>query len=136
MMDLPIFCLDLAHCCLIVAVMPVLPTYYYILTDRNFGTHFFDAAGGGPIQAYILVLWPSLVYIIILPAFGVASEIIPTFARKHLFGRTSMIYAVGFAIAFLSFIVWAHHMFYNWYTTIWSVILYVRHYVNCCTNRC
>ena len=99
---------------LLIAVMPVLAgAVTMMLTDKFFGTSFFTAAGGGDPVMFQHIFWffghPE-VYIIVLPAFGVISQIIPTFARKPLFGYSSMVYATA-SIAFLSFIVWAHHMY-------------------------
>lgn len=99
---------------LLIAVMPVLAgAVTMMLTDKYFHTSFFNAAGGGDPILFQHVFWffghPE-VYIMILPAFGIVSEIIPTFSRKRLFGYHFMVYALS-ALAILAFVVWAHHMF-------------------------
>jgi cytochrome c oxidase subunit 1 len=114
-MKLPLFVWSwLITAFLLIVAMPVLAgVVTMILFDRHFGTSFFNAAGGGDPVMYQHLFWffghPE-VYIMILPAFGIISEVIPTFARKKLFGYHFMIGAIA-AIAVLSFMVWGHHMF-------------------------
>ena len=115
LMQMPMFAWSwLITAFLLVAVMPVLAAVVtMMLMDIHFATSFFSAAGGGDPVLFQHIFWffghPE-VYIMILPAFGVVSEILPTFSRKPLFGYHSMVYAL-IAIAVLSFVVWAHHMF-------------------------
>jgi cytochrome c oxidase subunit I len=98
---------------LITALPSVAAAVTMLLTDRHFGTDFFDATGGGDPLLWQHLFWffghPE-VYIMVLPAFGIISEVIPVFSRKPIFGYKA-IAAATVAIAFLGLLVWAHHMF-------------------------
>ena len=112
---LPLFCWSmLAQAIMIILTLPVIAgAVTILLTDRHFGTCFFDPSCGGSALLWQHLFWffghPE-VYIMILPAFGVISEVLPVFARKPIFGYKAVA-ASSIAIAFLSMLVWAHHMF-------------------------
>jgi cytochrome c oxidase subunit 1 len=104
----------LTYSVLLIFALPVIAAAVtMLLTDRHFGTHFFDPAEGGSPLLWQNLFWffghPE-VYIMILPGFGLVSEILPVFARKPIFGYKA-IAASTVAIAFLGFLTWAHHMF-------------------------
>ncbi|MGS0740909.1 cytochrome o ubiquinol oxidase subunit I [Glaciimonas sp. GG7] len=115
MMKMPIFTWTaLCTNVLIVAAFPVLAAVLGMLAlDRVFGTNFFSTDLGGNAMMYVNLIWiwghPE-VYILILPAFGIFSEIVATFSSKRLFGYTSMVYATV-VITILSYLVWLHHFF-------------------------
>jgi len=114
-MRMPVFCWTaLAANLLIVAAFPVLTaTFGMLLLDRYLGFHFFTVAAQGNAMMYVNLFWvwghPE-VYILVLPAFGVFSEVVATFSGKPLFGYRSMV-AATMAICVLSFLVWLHHFF-------------------------
>jgi len=112
---MPVFCWTaLASNLLIVAAFPILTaTFAMLLLDRYLGFHFFTNELGGNPMMYVNLIWAwghPEVYILVLPAFGVFSEVISTFSGKPLFGYRSMV-AATMAICLLSFVVWLHHFF-------------------------
>jgi cytochrome o ubiquinol oxidase subunit 1 len=112
---MPVFCWTaLASNMLIIAAFPILTaTFAMLLLDRHLGMHFFTNEAGGNQMMYVNLFWAwghPEVYILILPAFGVFSEVFATFSGKALFGYRSMVLAT-LAICVLSFMVWLHHFF-------------------------
>jgi cytochrome o ubiquinol oxidase subunit 1 len=115
LMRMPMFVWSvLGSMSLVVFAFPILTVTLALLSlDRFLGMHFFTATMGGNPMMYVNLIWAwghPEVYILILPAFGVFSEVVSTFSRKPLFGYTSMVWAIA-AIVALSFVVWLHHFF-------------------------
>src|SRR5437899_388725 len=98
---------------IVLAFPPITVGSIFLMFDRFFGSHFYDVAAGGDLHLWQHLFWifghPE-VYILILPAFGIVSEVLPTFARKPLFGAPVVVYS-GVLIGFFGFGVWSHHMF-------------------------
>jgi len=114
-MKMPIFVHSVLYAMMLVAfAFPILTgTLLMLSLDRTIGTNFFSSDMGGNPMMYVNLIWAwghPEVYILILPAFGIFSEIVATFSKKRLFGYTSMVVALV-AITFLSFTVWLHHFF-------------------------
>lgn len=115
LMKMPIFAWSvLASMMLVIFAFPILTgTLLMLSLDRLLGMHFFTSELGGNAMMYVNLIWAwghPEVYILVLPAFGIYSEIVATFARKRLFGYTSMVWAL-MTIAFFSYVVWLHHFF-------------------------
>ena len=115
LMKMPMFSWSvLGSMSLVAFAFPILTVCLTLLAlDRTVGTHFFTSSFGGNMMMYVNLIWAwghPEVYILVLPAFGIFSEVVSTFSRKRLFGYTSMVWAI-WAIVLLSFIVWLHHFF-------------------------
>ncbi len=115
LMRMPIFVwAAFATMILVIFAFPVLTaTIGMLSTDRLLDTHIFTSEFGGSPMMYVNLIWAwghPEVYILVLPAFGIFSEVVPVFSQKRLFGYTTMVWAI-FGITFLSFIVWLHHFF-------------------------
>jgi cytochrome o ubiquinol oxidase subunit 1 len=115
LMKMPLFVWSVLNSLiLVVFAFPILTATLVMLSlDRLIGTHFFTPDFGGNPMMYINLIWAwghPEVYILVLPAFGIFSEVVATFSKKSLFGYTSMVWAL-IAITFLSFVVWLHHFF-------------------------
>ncbi|HEY0211519.1 cytochrome o ubiquinol oxidase subunit I [Acerihabitans sp.] len=115
LMKMPVFTwASLCTNVLIIAAFPILTVTVVLLTlDRYIGTHFFTNDMGGNMMMYVNLFWAwghPEVYILVLPVFGVYSEVVATFSKKRLFGYTSLVWAT-IAITILSFCVWLHHFF-------------------------
>jgi len=115
LMKMPMFSWStLASCITIMFAFPILTvTLFLLFLDRYMGAHFFTVDGGGNPMMYLNLIWmwghPE-VYIVVLPAFGIYSEVVSAFSRKKIFGYKSMVFAL-MSISFLSFFTWAHHFF-------------------------
>lgn len=115
LMKMPLFVWSsLGSLVLIIFAFPILTVTLALLAlDRTMGMHFFTSDFGGNPMMYVNLIWAwghPEVYILILPAFGIFSEVVATFSKKRLFGYTSMVWAIG-GITLLSFLVWLHHFF-------------------------
>lgn len=115
LMKMPMFVWG-SFCAMILVILafPILTATLLMLTlDRYLGMHFFTAGGGGNAMLYVNLIWAwghPEVYILILPVFGIFSEVVSTFSEKRLFGYVSMVWAIVM-ITVLSFVVWLHHFF-------------------------
>jgi cytochrome o ubiquinol oxidase subunit 1 len=114
-MRMPLFSWSvLCSMVLVIFAFPILTgTLAMLALDRTLGMHFFTAGGGGNAMMYVNLIWAwghPEVYILVLPAFGIFSEVVSTLSRKRLFGYASMVWAL-IAITFLSYVVWLHHFF-------------------------